>query len=289
MTVNKRLCFVLLTLLVVLTLAGVSPRPGFAAEAGRDLPPVNADLYALDPVALQPVDCGQCHVGQFGDLKQAGGKHRFDCQECHQIFHAYNPRKNNYDDLMPECATCHGQQHGPKQADCISCHRNPHAPLKIPALDRLANACSDCHASPTAELKKFPSAHTVQGCQSCHHERHGYIPDCFECHDGHFDGQSVESCAECHRKVHAPLNISFAADADSRSCSTCHVSVYGRWQGTSSKHGEVLCSMCHQEHGKIPDCQECHGEPHEKGRMEMFPNCLTCHIDVHDLPVKKKK
>ncbi len=94
-------------------------------------------LYAVTPPALQPAECGQCHVGQFANLKDSGGKHRFACQECHEVFHAYNPRKNNYDELMPLCTSCHGQQHGPKQTDCINCHQNPHAPLRVPAMERL--------------------------------------------------------------------------------------------------------------------------------------------------------
>jgi hypothetical protein len=261
-------------------------QPGFVSAAKRSLPQVDASLYSETPIPLQPAECGQCHEGQFANLKDSGGKHRFACQECHETFHAYNPRKNNYDELMPVCTICHSQPHGPKQVDCLNCHQNPHTPLLVPAVDRLSKSCADCHEGPAKELKQFPSAHTEQGCQSCHHEKHGYIPNCSECHDGHYSGQSDQDCLSCHARVHAPLKINFPADAGAQSCSSCHDDVYAKWQGTPSKHGEVACVMCHQKHGQVPDCRECHAEPHNKKQLEMFPNCLTCHIDVHDLPVK---
>lgn len=282
MSINKLIVF-----FAVATLAGFF-QPGFVSAADRVLPTVDESLYATTPVPLTPAECGQCHEGQFAALKDAGGKHRFACQECHEVFHAYSPRKNNYDDIMPLCTTCHGQQHGPKQVDCLNCHQNPHSPLQVPAMDRLGKACADCHSGPAAELKKFPSAHTEQGCQSCHHEQHGYIPNCFECHDGHYDKQPIDDCMTCHDRVHAPLQIGFPNNAKVQTCSGCHDAVYAKWQGTKSKHGQVLCSMCHQQHGQIPDCRECHAEPHNKKQLEMFPNCLTCHLDVHDLPVKNK-
>lgn len=189
---------------------------------------------------------------------------------------------------MPVCSSCHGQPHGTVQIDCLSCHQNPHSPLLVPAMDRLGKACADCHTGPTNELKKFPSAHTELGCQSCHYEKHGYIPNCFECHEGHFEKQPLSECKTCHDRVHAPLQISFSRDAKVATCSGCHDAVYSKWQATPSKHGQVSCVMCHQQHGKIPDCRECHAEPHNKKQLEMFPNCLTCHLDVHDLPVKNK-
>lgn len=75
MTNHKRF-----VLIAVVTLAGFF-QPGFVSAAKRELPGVNAGLYAVDPVPLQPAECGQCHVSQFGDLKSSGGKHRFACQE----------------------------------------------------------------------------------------------------------------------------------------------------------------------------------------------------------------
>lgn len=274
-------------LIAVVALVGFF-QPGLVFAAKPDLPRVDESLYSVAVVPLQPAECGQCHVAQFSSLKSSGGRHRFACQECHEVFHAYNPRKNNYDDLMPVCGSCHEPPHGAKNIDCISCHRNPHSPRQVPAMERLALACADCHARQVKELKQYPSSHTEQDCQSCHHEKHGYKPDCFECHDGHYSEQPAQDCMTCHERVHAPLQIKFPHDAKVATCSQCHGNVYNKWQETQSKHGEVICIICHQEHGKIPNCRDCHGEPHNRQRSEMFPNCLTCHIDVHDLPVKSK-
>ena len=126
---GSRVIITVYAFIVVAFLAGFF-RPGFVSAAERKLPQVNATLYAVTPTPLLPAECGQCHVGQFENLKTSGGKHRFSCQECHEVFHAYNPRKNNYDDLMPLCTMCHGQQHGSIQIDCINCHQNPHAPMR---------------------------------------------------------------------------------------------------------------------------------------------------------------
>ena len=99
----------------------------------------------------------------------------------------------------------------------------------------------------------------------------------------------MSTCASCHEQVHNPLAITLPADTDLQTCSGCHDAVYSKWKTTVSKHGKVTCGMCHEQHGQIPNCQDCHAEPHDKRQLELFPNCLTCHIDVHDLPVKRKK
>jgi hypothetical protein len=275
-------------LIVVAALAGLL-LPGFAFAASKPLPKADPALYAATPPPLQPVECGQCHSAQFASLKQNGGKHRFACQECHEVIHAYNPRKDNYAEIMPVCTTCHGQQHGPTKTDCLGCHQNPHAPKRIPALAKLGGACQDCHTAQAKELASFPSAHSEQGCQSCHHDKHGYIPNCFECHEGHYEGQAHEACMTCHDRVHAPLQITLPANAALQTCSGCHGEVYAKWSNTPSKHGKVTCTRCHEQHGQIPDCRSCHGEPHNKRQLEMFPDCLTCHLDVHDLPVRSSK
>jgi hypothetical protein len=258
-----------------------------AASAVRTLPEVDETLYINDPVPLTPVECGQCHINHFSRLKENGGRHRFACQECHELFHMYNPLKDNYAELMPRCNTCHGQPHGEKQTNCLGCHVDPHAPQRAPAVEKLANICADCHAAPAKTLADFPSAHTEQGCDTCHHETHGYIPNCFECHEGHYDAQPIDACATCHQDVHKPLQIQLSRDSDTETCAVCHEDVYSKWKGTPSKHGSVNCSQCHTRHAYIPDCQVCHASPHDPQQLKIFPNCLTCHIDVHDLPVKR--
>lgn len=281
----------ILILVAALLLATGATSVALAQQAvKRDtLPQQDATLYATVPQPLTVVQCGQCHPSHFGDLKQSGGKHQFDCRECHEVFHAYNPLKKNYAEIMPQCATCHGQPHGNKHVQCLNCHNNPHAPNRVPMTHMLAGICSDCHSPQAAELQQFPSKHTEQSCNSCHYNRHGYIPTCSECHEPHFDTQAQVTCMQCH-PVHQPRTIVLAADVDLKTCDACHTDIYSKWQDTPSKHGQVSCAECHTEHGLIPECSNCHEPPksHAPKLLEMFPKCLTCHLDVHDLPVKKK-
>lgn len=253
-----------------------------AASVKADAP---ADIFEVSPEPLTVADCARCHVSHYENLKDQGGKHRFDCQLCHKVFHAYNPRKNNFDEIMPKCASCHQRPHGQKHVDCLSCHTNPHTPRNVAYSNTIKSSCSDCHGEQAGQLAQHPSRHTKQECAMCHHEKHGYIPSCFQCHEPHHQGQPPESCTQCH-PVHMPLQIAFTPEADARVCSGCHDGVYGMWSKTPSKHGGVNCSQCHSEHGLIPDCSQCHGKPHDESFHTKYPNCLTCHVNPHDLPVK---
>jgi hypothetical protein len=186
---------------------------------------------------------------------------------------------------MPECSGCHDQPHGAKATDCLSCHSNPHSPLQVEATDELGNLCSECHAEQSGQLQDFPSAHTELGCQSCHYDGHGSIPECLECHSPHYPEQPTGDCTSCH-PVHKPLQISFSLDGRAETCNACHDSVYEKWHSTKAKHGKVNCTVCHEAHGMIPSCRDCHEPPHGEKLLEMYPDCLTCHLDVHDMPVK---
>jgi len=287
---HNRLVIVLVIAATLVCAGVVTTALAQEAATRSDLPTQNAALYAAQPQPLTVAQCGQCHPTHFGALKDAGGKHQFDCRECHEVFHAYNPLKKNYADIMPKCATCHGQPHGTKHVECLNCHKNPHAPSRVPMTQMLSGICADCHATQAEELQKFPSKHTQQACGSCHHTNHGYIPSCSECHEPHFESQAQETCLQCH-PVHQPLNIALSEAVQLETCNVCHQDIYTKWKGTASKHGGVSCASCHTKHGMIPECSNCHEPPpsHAAKLLEMFPKCLTCHLDVHDLPVKKGK
>lgn len=257
-----------------------------APTAPASKPAAPGDLYGTEPIPLTPVQCGQCHTSIFRFLKQDGGKHKFECQNCHQEFHSYSPVKGNWAALMPKCASCHTLPHGPKQTECLSCHANPHTPRKVVMTEKLASGCADCHSSPAAQLKQYPSKHTLQPCQACH-TSHGLIPSCANCHQPHYKEQAMATCTGCH-PVHQPLQIAFKSDTDLKTCSGCHDKVYGSWSKSPSKHGKVSCVTCHTKHGMIPKCVDCHGRPHSEALLEKFRDCLTCHLDPHDPPVKKK-
>lgn len=268
----------------------VAPAPAPILVPVPEPPPVVKAPVAPYEATLEKMtvaECGRCHTSYYNAIRDAGGRHKFDCQDCHQQFHSYNPNRNNWAQIMPKCSSCHTLPHGPKQTECLACHANPHTPLNVVMSDRLTKNCADCHTSPDAQLKQFPSKHTEQGCSACH-DKHGYIPSCFVCHEGHYQEQPLESCTSCH-PVHKPLQIAFKGEVELKTCSGCHSSVYGVWAGSKSKHATVSCVSCHTQHGLIPSCNDCHGPtPHNAALHTKFPNCLTCHIDPHDPPVKTR-
>jgi hypothetical protein len=259
-----------------------------AGEEGRITAPARSqgsNLYDVEPEPLTIADCGRCHTQHFQQIRTDGGGHRIDCRQCHELFHAYNPRRNNYDELMPKCADCHGFPHGEIQSACLGCHEQAHAPKQIPFSELLVSSCADCHQSPASQLRQAPSKHSVLGCQSCHPQNHGRILSCLECHGPHYEKQGLAECAQCH-EAHQPLELSFPAESTAMTCSACHSDAFGKWAGTRSGHGAVNCAECHSSHLMIPNCTDCHAQPHNEGMLSKFTGCLDCHIDVHDLPVK---
>jgi predicted CXXCH cytochrome family protein len=268
---------------IALALSGVSP----AATQGNKIAtvsiPPTPEQYAAEPQPLTATQCAQCHSGPFQDLRNNGGRHRFSCRSCHTLFHAYNPRKGNWDAIMPTCSTCHETPHGPKITECSVCHDNPHSPRKVAATAQLVTACFDCHGSVREQLVRYPSKHSKVACMTCH-TSHGFKPSCFTCHKPHTEGQALAACLQCH-PVHRPLQISFAADVPSSACASCHAEVFNKLTMNASKHRSMACVTCHKDkHRYLPQCTDCHGKPHKQAFHDKFPRCLTCHIDVHDLP-----
>jgi len=245
-------------------------------------------LYEQDVKPLTPVECARCHYSVFSQIKNDGGKHQLECTFCHKKFHAYNPIKQNWNEIMPKCQECHGLYHGEKVTNCAECHSKPHAPKnQMTMSEDLATACSDCHGAVSQELQNNPSKHTQVACSMCHHDKHGYIPSCAECHKPHTLSHTEDKeCMACH-PVHMPLNISYPQTVSNDVCGGCHQAVYDKLSNSTSKHRTVACAACHTKHKYIPQCQECHGQPHGEVVLKKFPDCLACHGDVHDLPSGK--
>ncbi len=250
------------------------------------IPPKPTDMYKRNIKPLTTVECGRCHSYQFNTIKNSGGRHQLDCTFCHKKFHAYNPTKHNWEKIMPKCVNCHRLFHGAKFSNCTECHHNPHAPkLGMKITPKFAKICGQCHKKEFKETIKYHSKHTDIGCTFCHAKVHGYIPSCLNCHKPHIAGQTVKECFQCH-KPHSPLNIPpFPANTSNKVCSDCHKTEFKKIATTKSKHGKVACVRCHPKHGYIPKCTNCHGKPHSEAILKKFPNCLQCHIDVHNLPV----
>jgi cytochrome c553 len=282
----KTLQLVSITIMATL----LSSAPTRAGEIATIKIPVKPELYESAPQQLTPTQCGQCHEAHFNNLKNDGGKHRFECQICHKSFHAYNPTKGvtAYQALMPRCDNCHNLPHGKAASDCASCHNDPHAIKKPIVGTRLAGACGECHAKPKGELLDNPSKHTKVACDTCH-TSHGFKPNCNMCHKAHYPEQGFATCTTCH-SVHKPKLVTYGNDTQNVDCASCHLKVVDLLKKSPSKHSGILCVTCHKtRHKAVPQCTECHREPHPKSFLEKFPTCLTCHLNPHDLPVQGKK
>ncbi|MEJ2690502.1 MAG: cytochrome C [Deltaproteobacteria bacterium] len=250
------------------------------------------NIYAeLQVQPLTLADCARCHSAHYNWLKNNGAAHSgVACTDCHEKFHVYNPRKNNYADIMPKCSQCHDLPHGDAQpvTQCLSCHLNPHEPIvSLPKPSKLEPNCKICHAPIAKMLADKPSKHTQRYCSECHSKVHGRIPDCSECHESHSPLLKLQTadCLKCH-PVHTPLEISYPESEAKELCAGCHQDEYNQLKASKTKHHDLTCAFCHPSHGEIPKCQRCHGDaPHNPSIHKKFPQCLTCHSNPHDLKI----
>jgi len=253
------------------------------------------NIYAVTPKPLKFTECIRCHKAEFEDLKYHGGKHQaVSCTACHTKFHCYNPLKHNYKQIMPKCSQCHNPPpHGknPAVIHCLACHKNPHAPItSLPKPVKMAKQCKLCHANIAAEMKKHPSAHAQLQCSDCHSKYHGRIPNCSECHQNHSPlvKMGTKQCLICH-PVHTPLMISYPCKKSMNAvCAGCHSKQYNELRRHHTKHSDLACAQCHPHHAMWLKCQQCHGLPHGKALAKKFPNCLTCHVNPHNLNAVSK-
>lgn len=295
-------CTAALSLLVAA--CGPAGRTGPAGPQGgpvqQETPPAGADLYTKDLKPLAPEECGRCHTYQFNWLKDRGGKHQLDCAFCHEKFHAYNPKLDNWDAIMPRCQGCHQLPHDNNFSDCMECHLQPHAPMVIEfaVLEQPVSAegeqhvlaCAKCHNKEGTEFAGFPSKHnSAVNCNGCHANEHGTIPSCLDCHDPHLATQEYRDCLECHAPHSASTIRQYSENVPNVACSACHDDVYDLLQGNVTRHSAMQCATCHPTHGRIQKCQDCHGAPHGDVLHQRFADCLECHIDPHNLPVNLRK
>lgn len=248
----------------------------------------DGSFYDADIKPLEVKDCARCHTSHFNRIKNEGARHRkVLCTDCHQMFHAYNPTKGNYAELMPKCASCHDAPHGPapEVQGCLTCHTDPHKPLAaIPDPAKLEDKCRKCHSDIAKLLTDKPSKHTEQPCSSCHSQKHGRIPNCTECHESHSPAVPMETadCMTCH-PVHTPMAISYPVSQATALCGGCHEEAYRLLEANMTKHHGLTCARCHPKHGQIPACQDCHGEPHSQQIHKRYATCGACHTIAHDV------
>lgn len=142
--------------------------------------------------------CGTCHAGAKQQLDAFPSKHtKLGCNRCHTS-HGYKP----------SCFNCHKPHHeGQELATCAKCHP-VHKPRQITyEKDSPAVTCGSCHGQIYGTWQKTPSKHGKLNCAVCHHTKHGYVPQCTECHAAPhkpFILNRFPKCLTCHLDVHNP-------------------------------------------------------------------------------------
>jgi len=249
------------------------------AHSPLEIPSITADM------------CIRCHQGPPNEIAQNVSKHQqVACTDCH-IKHGYKPK----------CAECHSEKGGKpyhltgvEDSVCLGCHP-VHQPLSIKySEDTPQEYCAPCHKNPSHErvLNEIREANTKHNtevtCAGCHDE-HGKIPDCSKCHEPHVGTQATQDCLHCHQNPHKPLNIVFDGTEDQKWCAPCHEDEYNKLIASQTRHTALPCSKCHDQHGKIPECQKCHGIPHGESIVHRFKTCADCHGSAHDVQGRIKE
>jgi predicted CXXCH cytochrome family protein len=275
------------------------------------------DNYVHGPVAVN--QCTVCHnptashkfkaITDFGKL----------CNVCHESSYFYrevihppvekghctgchNPHQSPYEFMLRQkgakvCLICHDKEfavgkynHSPHEGACTECH-SPHAPWEIPAVRRLDQACYMCHLEQDREMNAYRTWHTELYCSTCHHTKHGYIPQCLECHQRHTDRMPLmDACLTCH-PPHKARQVVYPAEIPKEACAVCHRNQYELLERSQTKHSALRCTKCHPDkHRTIMRCQQCHVEP--KPTCADIPQknmpCGQCHGPAHALrPVQR--
>ncbi|HEY6838717.1 MAG TPA: cytochrome C [Geobacteraceae bacterium] len=139
-------------------------------------------------------------------------------------------------------------------ADCVKCHTKPVEDIEAKGMShKTAVSCQDCHVGHPPAVKKI-------------------IPQCSMCHQDkpHF---KLPNCLGCHRNPHTPKVITFGKNVTDP-CLTCHTPQIKKLQENKSKHTALNCSFCHDVHGKIPACTQCH-KSHSADIVQA--DCKKCH------------
>jgi len=255
----------------------------------------NCHSNAHSPLVIPDItedQCVRCHQGPPQEIQKSNTKHTTDvsCTDCHTT-HGF----------IPECVDCHSEDGGSpyhmtdvSSKVCLGCHP-VHHPLDITyTTDTPSKYCASCHENPSHErvyneLKAANSKHFNDvTCADCH-DQHGKIPECFKCHSGHTTDQTAQDCLKCHKNPHQPLNIVFDGTEPKKWCAPCHQEQYDALIASQTKHTALTCSKCHDKHGKIPPCEQCHGVPHGKSMIEKFKNCADCHGSAHNIQGRIRK
>lgn len=139
--------------------------------------------------------------------------------------------------------------------------------------------CEKCHHFQKKVIQDWGGKHATEvGCLDCHPqhppEGENTIAECVQCHQGrpHFQ---ISNCKDCHTDPHKPLAALQDTMKPAREeCLSCHSEVGKKMSESTSRHAKLFCTRCHERHGFIPKCMQCH-EPHLSSQV--YQDCLHCH------------
>ncbi len=230
--------------------------------------PLKIDFAAIKDVQRA---CVTCHNAIVQDLSDNGGRHKTEiaCQDCHQ----QHPKQG--EGVKVECAWCHAPDDRAHFAidNCLTCH-NPHHPKDVDLAGKgeLKEVCLSCHEGVVQVDEGISNAHAEFACNECH-QSHGDAPDCTECHEPHSDSMTVKDCQSCHAP-HNPRAMKELAQAPAALCGACHEGPVEAF-ANGGAHIDVGCGGCHEAHGAIPVCADCHGAD-ERAHFGL-DGCASCH------------
>ena len=142
--------------------------------------------------------------------------------------------------------------------------------------------CAQCHRPIYEKLRKAGGKHRIF-CTRCHDKFHTYnpvqnnwreiMPKCKKCHTTPPHGEKHKDCLNCHKEPHTPRVVPLT-EYLTKSCGDCHGSELAQLKKFPSAHTKQGCTACHDKHGFIPSCLNCH-DPHVEGQT--FEACKACH------------
>lgn len=141
--------------------------------------------------------------------------------------------------------------------------------------------CLKCHEDIPRALQKKGMAHQTL-CLDCHRGHPPadmeIIPSCSRCHQGasHF---ALDGCMECHTDPHTPLEIRLTHKITAP-CLTCHSSQIEQLRAHPSIHSKLACTACHNYHGQIQPCQNCHLPHSDNMGLESCGACHKAHMPL---------
>ncbi len=272
-------------------------------------------LYvAIQKTLDEPGTCARCHemstyVATY--LKPENGsiipEHKTGCFGCH----ANTSQRSARDAVLREIGTgvlneMTGFDFNTTSPDlavnCARCHA-----LKGYSHLNFTARCSDCHwahirSSAAFDPYAIPKGpHRNQTCGKCHGKDYK-IPECMNCHSGH-GGQKLDNsmCLACHIDPHVPKKpgilpgntVNFSNDMPYSLCVPCHEKEYDELKASVSRHLDMqTCTLCHDSHGKIPGCSQCHPNQVVHGHTTlqcgdchgniMNMKCILCHGESHE-------